>query len=87
MINGACRTLARINGILVTHGWGTTFGHSFSIGGASFDLAQKVDSESFAWLGVGALWLTKHTTGHLDKWRLAISQPLPAMLLELRHLG
>jgi hypothetical protein len=34
-----------INLILKTWGWGTTFGHSFRIGGASFYLAQKVDPE------------------------------------------
>ncbi|KAG1736408.1 uncharacterized protein EDB91DRAFT_1055677, partial [Suillus paluster] len=32
-----------INNILLAHGWGTTFGHSFCIGGASFYLSQKVD--------------------------------------------
>ncbi|KIJ42976.1 hypothetical protein M422DRAFT_170431, partial [Sphaerobolus stellatus SS14] len=26
-------------------GWGTTFGHSFRIGGASYYLAQKVNPE------------------------------------------
>ncbi|KAF9000630.1 hypothetical protein BDQ17DRAFT_1245244, partial [Cyathus striatus] len=34
-----------INGILLNQGFGTTFGHSFRIGGASFLLAQKVDPE------------------------------------------
>ncbi|KAG2146275.1 hypothetical protein DEU56DRAFT_731723 [Suillus clintonianus] len=39
------RAVERVNGILLAHGWGTTFGHSFRIGGASFYLAQKVDPE------------------------------------------
>ncbi|KAG1765730.1 hypothetical protein EV702DRAFT_981345, partial [Suillus placidus] len=39
------RAIERVNGILVSHGWGTTFGHSFRIGGASFYLAQKVNPE------------------------------------------
>ncbi|CAA7260556.1 unnamed protein product [Cyclocybe aegerita] len=39
------RALERINAILQAWGWGTTFGHSFRIGGASFYLAQGVDSE------------------------------------------
>jgi hypothetical protein len=39
------KALARINDILVAHGWGTSFGHSFRIGGASFFLAKKVDPE------------------------------------------
>ncbi|KAG1742355.1 uncharacterized protein EDB91DRAFT_1247741 [Suillus paluster] len=37
--------LERINSILMAWGWGTTFGHSFRIGGASFYLAKKVDPE------------------------------------------
>jgi hypothetical protein len=39
------KALVRINSILVAHGWGTSFGHSFRIGGASFFLAMKVDPE------------------------------------------
>ncbi|KAG1786643.1 hypothetical protein EV424DRAFT_1340410, partial [Suillus variegatus] len=35
--------LERINCIVAAWGWGTTFGHSFCIGGASFYLVQKVD--------------------------------------------
>lgn len=34
-----------INNILVRHGWGTKFGHSFRIGGASFYLAQGVSTD------------------------------------------
>ncbi|KAF8233068.1 hypothetical protein L208DRAFT_1269059 [Tricholoma matsutake] len=34
-----------INSILKAWGWGTTFGHSFRISGASFYLSQKVDPE------------------------------------------
>jgi hypothetical protein len=37
--------LGRINSILGAWGWGTTFGHSFRIGGSSFFLAQGVDPE------------------------------------------
>ncbi|KAH7926281.1 hypothetical protein BV22DRAFT_1009515, partial [Leucogyrophana mollusca] len=37
--------IKRVNDILVAWGWGTSFGHSFRIGGASFYLAQKVDPE------------------------------------------
>ncbi|KAJ3820544.1 hypothetical protein EV361DRAFT_806532 [Lentinula raphanica] len=39
------KALERINGILSEWGWGTAFGHSFRIGGASYYLAQKVDPE------------------------------------------
>ncbi|KZP14735.1 hypothetical protein FIBSPDRAFT_751377, partial [Athelia psychrophila] len=37
--------IGRINTILSAHGWGTTFGHSFRIGGASYFLALGVDPE------------------------------------------
>lgn len=39
------RALNRINSILSANGWGSLFGHSFRIGGASFYLARKVDPE------------------------------------------
>ncbi|KAG2125015.1 hypothetical protein DEU56DRAFT_744125 [Suillus clintonianus] len=39
------RAMERINSILIGWGWGTSFGHSFRIGGASFYLAKKVDPE------------------------------------------
>ncbi|KAG1903711.1 uncharacterized protein F5891DRAFT_947001, partial [Suillus fuscotomentosus] len=39
------RAIEWINSILVAWGWGTTFGHSFRIGGALFHLAKKVDPE------------------------------------------
>ncbi|KAG1797492.1 uncharacterized protein HD556DRAFT_1233538 [Suillus plorans] len=39
------RAMERINAILVAWGWGTSFGHSFRIGGASFYLAKKIDPE------------------------------------------
>ena len=34
-----------INSVIKAWGWGTTFGHSFQIGGASFYLSQKVSPE------------------------------------------
>jgi hypothetical protein len=39
------KAISHINVILKSWGWGTAFGHSFRIGGASFYLAQKVDPE------------------------------------------
>jgi hypothetical protein len=39
------RAMDRINNILSAWGWGTSFGHSFQIGGASFYLSQKIDPE------------------------------------------
>ncbi|THG95219.1 hypothetical protein EW026_g6389 [Hermanssonia centrifuga] len=39
------RALSRINTVLIAWGWGTSFGHSFRIGGASFYLSQKVSPE------------------------------------------
>lgn len=37
--------LEKINSVIMSHGWGTMFGHSFRIGGASFYLAQGVNPE------------------------------------------
>jgi hypothetical protein len=37
--------MEQINSILIGRGWGTSFGHSFRIGGTSFYLAKKVDPE------------------------------------------
>jgi len=39
------KAIGQINKIIQAWGWGTTFGHSFHIGGASFYLAQKIDPE------------------------------------------
>ncbi|KAG2135441.1 hypothetical protein DEU56DRAFT_712113, partial [Suillus clintonianus] len=39
------RAIETVNSILSAWNWGTTFGHSFRIGGASFYLANKVDPE------------------------------------------
>jgi hypothetical protein len=39
------KALSRINNILAAWGWGTAFGDSFRIGGASFFLAQGVNPE------------------------------------------
>ncbi|GJE95065.1 hypothetical protein PsYK624_112440 [Phanerochaete sordida] len=45
------RALERINEILSRRGWGTMFGHSFRIGGASFLLGQGVSPEVVRILG------------------------------------
>ncbi|KIK32031.1 hypothetical protein CY34DRAFT_19350 [Suillus luteus UH-Slu-Lm8-n1] len=37
--------LERINSVLIAWGWGTSFSHSFRIGGVSFYLAKKIDPE------------------------------------------
>ena len=39
------RAMERVNNILSARNWGTTFGHAFCIGGASFYLSQKVSPE------------------------------------------
>ncbi|KAJ7126511.1 hypothetical protein C8R43DRAFT_897631, partial [Mycena crocata] len=39
------KALQRINAVLGAWGWGTAFGHSFRIGGASFYLAKGVNPE------------------------------------------
>ena len=44
--------LEKINAIIMSHGWGTMFGHSFRIGGASFYLAHGVSLLSDGWASV-----------------------------------
>jgi len=39
------KAIGKINTIIQSLGWGTAFGHSFRIGGASFYLSQKIDPE------------------------------------------
>ena len=39
------KAIGRVNAIIKAWGWGTTFGHSFRIGGASYYLSQKVNPE------------------------------------------
>lgn len=39
------KAINHINSVIRAWGWGTTFGHSFWIGGASYYLSQKVDPE------------------------------------------
>jgi hypothetical protein len=53
-----------INSILKAWGWGTTFGHSFRIDGASFYLSQKVDPEIIWTLVAGTPWHMKPTSKH-----------------------
>ncbi|OBZ79759.1 hypothetical protein A0H81_01328 [Grifola frondosa] len=43
--------LKHINSIFEAWNWGTSFGHSFRIGGASFMLSQKIDPEIVRLLG------------------------------------
>jgi hypothetical protein len=54
-----------INSILKAWGWGTTFGHSFRIGGASFYISQKVDPEIMR--VTSTPWHTKPTSKHSNK--------------------
>ncbi|KAH8105149.1 hypothetical protein BXZ70DRAFT_887011 [Cristinia sonorae] len=55
--NGEIRPIVRdtalsyLNSVFTAWGWGNAFGHSFRIGGASFFLGQKVDSETVRLLG------------------------------------
>ncbi|KAH9902522.1 hypothetical protein C8Q73DRAFT_661558 [Cubamyces lactineus] len=43
--------LSFINGWFIAMGFGTTYGHSFQIGGVSFYLSQKVDPEVIRLMG------------------------------------
>ena len=39
------KAIQHINTILKSHGWGTAFGHSFRVSGASFYLSERIDPE------------------------------------------
>ncbi|KAJ7148052.1 hypothetical protein C8R43DRAFT_951117 [Mycena crocata] len=66
--------LNRINAILGAWGFGTAFGHSFRIGGASFYLAQKVNPEIIRLAG---RWKSLAYEAYLRALELCIS----------RHIG
>ncbi|KAJ7801342.1 hypothetical protein B0H14DRAFT_2386492 [Mycena olivaceomarginata] len=68
------RALDRINAILGTWGFGTAFGHSFRIGGASYYLAQKVSPEIIRLAG---RWKSLAYEAYLRALELCIS----------RHIG
>ncbi|KAJ7283379.1 hypothetical protein C8J57DRAFT_1054554 [Mycena rebaudengoi] len=68
------RALDRINAILGAWGWGTAFGHSFRIGGASFYLAQKVNPEVIRMCG---RWKSLAYEAYIRALELSIS----------RHIG
>ena len=56
------KALLRINTILSAWGWGTAFGHSFRIGGASFYLAHGVSPKIVRLAGAGNHWPMRHTS-------------------------
>ncbi|KAG1867295.1 hypothetical protein DFJ58DRAFT_769310 [Suillus subalutaceus] len=67
------RALERINLILRAWGWGTPFGHSFRIGGASFYLAKKVDPEI---IRIAGRWKSLAYETYIRAFEQISSQPL-----------
>ncbi|KAF8981626.1 hypothetical protein BDQ17DRAFT_1256679 [Cyathus striatus] len=67
-----------INDILQHQGFGTTFGHSFHIGGASFLLAQKVDPEIVRLAGC---WRLLAYEAYIQAFELVASRHISGLLL------
>jgi hypothetical protein len=71
-----------INLILKTWGWGTTFGHSFRIGGASFYLAQKVDPEIVC---IAERWRSLAYEAYICAFEQVASQHLRGLMNRIVH--
>jgi hypothetical protein len=71
--------LDRINAILGAWGFGTTFGHSFRIGGASYYLAQKVNPEIIRLAG---RWKSLAYEAYLRALELCISRHIGSASLQ-----
>jgi hypothetical protein len=71
------KAIAHINAILKTWGWGTTFGHSFRIGGASFYLSQKVDPEI---VRIAGRWRSLAYEAYIRAFKLVASRHLGGLI-------
>ena len=71
------KAINHINAILKSWGWGTTFGHSFRIGGASFYLSQKVDPEI---VRIAGRWWSLAYEAYIRAFEQVASRHLGSML-------
>jgi hypothetical protein len=71
------KAIAHINTILKAKGWGTAFGHSFRIGGASFYLSQKVDPEI---VRIAGRWRSLAYEAYIRAFELVASRHLGGLL-------
>jgi len=74
------KAIAHINSILSMHGWGTAFGHSFQISGASFYLSQKVDPEI---VHIAGRWRSLAYEAHICAFKQVASRHLGGLLNQL----
>ena len=68
--------LEKINAIIMSHGWGTMFGHSFRIGGASFYLAQGVNPEV---VRIAGRWKSLAYQAYIQAFELVASQHISTL--------
>ena len=71
------KAINHINAILKSWGWGTTFGHSFRIGGASFYLSQKVDPEI---VRIAGRWRSLAYEAYIRAFKQVASRHLGSLL-------
>jgi hypothetical protein len=76
------KALARINAILQTWGWGTAFGHSFRIGGASFYLAQGKNPEH---IRIAGRWKSLAYQVYIRSFELIANRHLGNMPTNFNH--
>ena len=67
------KALQRINSIFSERGWGTSFGHSFRIGGASHYLAQGVNPDI---VKIGGRWKSNAYELYIRSFELILSRRL-----------
>ncbi|KIJ27561.1 hypothetical protein M422DRAFT_190861 [Sphaerobolus stellatus SS14] len=65
------KALNRINAIFNNNNWGTTFGHSFRIGGASFYLSQGVEAEI---VRIAGRWKSLAYETYIRSFELVVSR-------------
>ena len=76
------KALARINAILQAWGWGTAFGHSFRIGGASFYLAQGKNPEH---IRIAGRWKSLAYQVYIRSFELIANRHLGNMPTNFNH--
>ncbi|KIJ29184.1 hypothetical protein M422DRAFT_188818, partial [Sphaerobolus stellatus SS14] len=69
--------MAKLNLILVANGFGTAFGHSFRIGGASYYLAQGVSPEI---VRIGGRWRSTVYELYIRSFEQVLSRHLPTVI-------
>ena len=71
-----------INSIIRAWGWGTTFGHLFQIGGASYYLSQKVSPEI---VRIAGCWKSLAYEEYIRAFKQVASHHLGGLLCESQN--